>query len=181
MFLEYLFIEFIEHLSPWKYHEIPDVYSPNGGMSHLLFLVTIRALHIYSSRRPIPSKFPKEPPSFFKTETSELVAIAIDISSPFSRRYHCIMSVASTANVPICQTIESDPRFFRIRRQLFELMVVDRIRWFQISDFRMLVLVQVGSCPAMRYSASDSTNLDCPDSTTSDSSSRESPSIIIHI
>ena len=90
MFLEYLFIEFIGHLSPWKYHEIPDVHSPNGGMSHLLFLVTIRALHIYSSRRPIPSISPKEPPSFFKPEASELVAVAIEIISPFSQRHHYV-------------------------------------------------------------------------------------------
>ena len=65
IFLEYLSIEFIGHLWLWKYHEIPNVHSPNGGMSHLLFLVTMRALCIYSSRRSFASISPKEPPSIF--------------------------------------------------------------------------------------------------------------------
>ena len=66
-------IEFIGHLSPWKYHEIPNVYSPNGGMPHLLFLVAMRALRIYSSLRSISSISPKEPPSIFKPKATELV------------------------------------------------------------------------------------------------------------
>ena len=47
MSLKHLSIEFIGHLSPWKSYEILNIHSSNGGMSHLLFLVRMRALCIY--------------------------------------------------------------------------------------------------------------------------------------
>ena len=73
MVLEYLSIEFIGHLWPWNYHRILNVHPPNGGMPHLLFLVAMRALRIYSSLRSISSISPKEPPSIFKPKATELV------------------------------------------------------------------------------------------------------------
>ena len=79
MVLEYLSIEFIGHLCPWNYHEILDVHSPNDGMPHLLFLVAMRALRIYSSRRSFSSISPKEPLSIFKPKATELITGFIEI------------------------------------------------------------------------------------------------------
>ena len=73
MFLEYLFIEFIGQLWPWNYHEILNVYPPNGGMPHLLFLVAMRAISIYGSRYPFASISSNGTPSISKPKVSELV------------------------------------------------------------------------------------------------------------
>ena len=73
MFLEYLFIEFIGQLWPWNYHEILNVYPPNGGMPHLLFLVAMRAISIYGSQYPFASISSNGKPSIFKSKVSELV------------------------------------------------------------------------------------------------------------
>ena len=65
-------IEFIEHLSPDKPHEIKNGHSPNMPMSYLLFLVRMRALRIYRSWWTFPSLFLGELPLIFEAKCPEL-------------------------------------------------------------------------------------------------------------
>ena len=117
-------IELIGHLSPWNYHESRNVHSPNGGMPHLLFLVAMRALGIDGLRRPFPQSNHLQ---FFKPKAP---SCSLDSQRTETDRGDMIISVISTVNVPIVQTIGSNPPFFPIRRRLFAFMAGDGLKRF---------------------------------------------------
>ena len=51
---------------------MPNVHAPNGGMSHLLFLVAMRAISMYTLWGSSPSASLKEPPYNFKPNALSL-------------------------------------------------------------------------------------------------------------